>query len=166
MVFAAGQLEQCIADVGRWMSANQLKLNKDKTELLWVGSRHSLSQQGCCLPILQLSSDTTTACDHVRLLGVTLSSDLSLDQHVSTVSAPCFYWLRQLQHSRRSLDAESAATLDYAFVASRIDYCNAVLACAESDDRQVATSVERCGSSGHRHRHEKVPERLLAASSH
>jgi len=41
---AAGQLEQCIADVGHWMSANRLKLNKDKTELLWVGSRHSLSQ--------------------------------------------------------------------------------------------------------------------------
>ena len=39
----------------------------------------------------------------------------------------CFYWLRQL---RRSLDAESAATLVHAFVASRIDYCNAVLACA------------------------------------
>ena len=35
--------------------------------------------------------------------------------------------LRQLRHSRRSLDAESAATLVHAFVASRIDYCNAVL---------------------------------------
>ena len=57
---AAGQLEQCITDVGRWMSANRLKLNKDKTELLWVGSRHSLSQQGCCLPVLQLGSDTIT----------------------------------------------------------------------------------------------------------
>jgi len=87
---AAGELEQCIADVSRWMSANRLKLNKDNTELLWVGSRHSLSQQGCCLPVLQLGSDTITACDHVRLLGVTLSSDPSLDRHVSIVSASCF----------------------------------------------------------------------------
>ena len=60
---SAGQLEQCIADIGRWISANRLKLNKNKTELLWVGSRHSLSQQGCCLPMLQLGSDTITACD-------------------------------------------------------------------------------------------------------
>ena len=148
------------------MSANRLKLNKDKTELLWVGSRHSLSQQGCCLPVLQLGSDTITACDHVRLLGVTLSSDLSLDRYVSIVSASCFYWLRQLRRSRRSLDAESAATLVHAFVASRIDYCNAVLTCTESDDRQVATSVECCGSSGHQHQQEEVRERLLAASSH
>jgi len=49
--------------------------------------------------------------------------------HDSIVSASCFYWLRQLRRSRRSLDAESAVTLVHAFVASRIDYCNAVLAC-------------------------------------
>jgi len=35
--------------------------------------------------------------------------------------------------------------------------------CAESDDRQVATSVERCGSSGQRH---EVRARLVVASSH
>ena len=75
---AADQLEQCIADVGQWMSAKRLKLNTEKTELLWVGSRHSLSQQGCCLPELHLGPDIA-ARDHVRLLGVTLSSDLSLD---------------------------------------------------------------------------------------
>jgi len=40
---AGARLEQCITDVGRWMCANRLKLHADKTELLWVGSRHSLS---------------------------------------------------------------------------------------------------------------------------
>ena len=82
------------------------------------------------LLLLQVLLLTITACNHVCLLGVMLSSDLSLDRHVSIVSASCFYWLRQLWRSRRSLDAESAATLVHAFVASRIDYCNAVLACA------------------------------------
>lgn len=43
MTSSAAQLKRRIADVGHWMSANRLKLNKDKTELLWVGSRHSLS---------------------------------------------------------------------------------------------------------------------------
>jgi len=93
-----------------------------------VGSRHSLSRQGCCLPVLQLGPSSIAARDHVRLLSVTLSSDLSLDRHVSTVSSSGFYWLRQLQRSRHSLDIESAATLVHAFVSSRVDYCNAVLA--------------------------------------
>ena len=38
------------------------------------------------------------------------------------------YWLRQLRRVRRSLDSESAATLVHAFVTSRVDQCNAVLA--------------------------------------
>ena len=50
---AAAQLERCIADVGHWMSANRLKLNTDKTELLWVGSRQPF-------PARLLSSSTTT----------------------------------------------------------------------------------------------------------
>ena len=82
---AAARLKQCIADVGRWMCANRLKLNADKTELLWVGSRHSLSQQDCWLSVLQLGSDSIVARDYVRLLAVTLSSNLSFDRHVSIV---------------------------------------------------------------------------------
>jgi len=125
---AAAQLERRIADVGHWMSANRLKLNTDKTELLLVGSRHCLSQLAGCLPVLQLGPDSIAARDHVRLIGVTISSVLSLDRHVSTVSASGFYWLRQLRCSRCSLDAASMATLVHAFVSSRIDYYNAVLA--------------------------------------
>ena len=35
--------EQCITDINHWMSANRLKLNADKTELLWVGTKYCLS---------------------------------------------------------------------------------------------------------------------------
>ena len=57
-----------------------------------------------------------------------MSSDLSLEKHVSVVSAACFFHLGQIHRVRQSLDAESAATLVHAFVTSHIDYCNAVLA--------------------------------------
>jgi len=42
--------------------------------------------------------------------------------------ASCFYWLRQLRRTRRSLDQKSAATLVHTFVTSRVDYCNTLLA--------------------------------------
>jgi len=51
-----------------------------------------------------------------------MSSDLSLEKHVSAVSATCFFRVRQ------SLDVGSAKTLVQAFVTSCVDYCNAVLA--------------------------------------
>jgi len=40
----------------------------------------------------------------------------------------CFFQLRQLRRVRRSLDRDSSATLIHAFVTSRIDYGNALLA--------------------------------------
>ena len=104
------------------------KLNTDKTELLWTGSRYNISQFQGHGPALELGADTVQPCDHVRLLGVTLSADLSLDRHVSVVRAKSFYWLRQLRRVRRSLDVESAATLVHAFVTSKVDYCNLLLA--------------------------------------
>jgi len=40
----------------------------------------------------------------------------------------CFYWLCQIRRISGSLDTESAKTLVHAFVSSRVDGCNAVLA--------------------------------------
>ena len=40
MTTAGQRLEMCIADVSHWMAANRLKLNADKTELLWAGSKY------------------------------------------------------------------------------------------------------------------------------
>jgi len=78
--------------------------------------------------LLQLGLVIVNLSNHVRVLGVIISSDLSLDQHVSKVCVASFYRLRQLRHIRKSLDSESAATLVHAFVTSRVQYCNAVYA--------------------------------------
>ena len=37
----------CISEVCHWMSANRLKLNTDKTELVWTGSKHNLASASC-----------------------------------------------------------------------------------------------------------------------
>ena len=57
---------------------------------------------------------------YLKLLGVTISSDLSPVKHVSTISSSCFYWLHQIRRIRQSPDAESAKTLVHAFITSRI----------------------------------------------
>ena len=44
------QLEECITEVGHWMSTSHLKLNVDKTEFVWTGYRHNLSLLGGCGP--------------------------------------------------------------------------------------------------------------------
>jgi len=64
----------------------------------------------------------------------------SLDNHVSRICAGCYYRLRQLRRIRRSLDSDSLATLVYAVVNSRIDYCNTVLVGAP---RTVTDKLQR-----------------------
>jgi len=66
---AATRLKECIMDVGRWMSANRLRLNTDKTELLCTGSRHNISQLDGYGPSIQLGADTVLACEVATMCG-------------------------------------------------------------------------------------------------
>ena len=95
---------------------------QDQAPLDWVAT------QPVPIPGQTLGADTVAAHDQVRLLEVTISADLSLDRHVSVVSATSFHSLRQLRRVRHSLDIESTTTLVHAFVTSRLDYCNILLA--------------------------------------
>ena len=65
------------------MSANRLKLNTDKTELVWTGSKYNLASAGCSNLSLTLGGDVISPSDHVRLLGVTDMSLMSAS-HVSS----------------------------------------------------------------------------------
>jgi len=77
---------------------------------------------------LTLGNDVIPVAESVRVLGVVITPDLWLDKHVTAVSAKCFFQLQQLRPVCRSLDYASVATLVHAFVTSRVDYCNCLLA--------------------------------------
>jgi len=83
---------QSVAEISR-----HSVLSGGKTDSIM--SRHSISQLHGHGPSIQLGADIVPACDHVRLLGVIISADLSLDRHVSVVSSASFYWLQQLRQS-------------------------------------------------------------------
>jgi len=54
MTTAGRRLKMCITDVNHWMAANRLKLNADKTELLWADSKHGSTLLGSSGPPLRL----------------------------------------------------------------------------------------------------------------
>ena len=64
---------------------NRLKLNADKTELLWTGFNYGSASLGSSGPPIQLGDEVITASDHVRPLGVTISSDLNPEKHTSVI---------------------------------------------------------------------------------
>ena len=42
---ATTRLAECIERLDRWMGQNGLKLNAEKTQLIWLGSRHPLANK-------------------------------------------------------------------------------------------------------------------------
>ena len=66
--------------------------------------------------------------DSVRDLGVIVNNKLSMRVHISKISSTCFFHLRRLRKLRPLIDTASAQRFVSAFILSRVDYCNAVLA--------------------------------------
>ena len=64
-------LEQCITASSQWMSANRLKLNADKTELMWAGTKYTVASLLHNRDLnLTIETDTVAVADAVRVLGV------------------------------------------------------------------------------------------------
>ena len=122
---ASTRLLKCVAEIDQWQSSNRLKLNADKTEFIWLGTRQQLAKVS--VTPLEIKGQFITPVSEVRDLGVVIDRELSMEAHVGHVVRNCFYQLRQLRTIRRSLTLEARRTLVTAFIASRIDYCNAVL---------------------------------------
>ncbi len=123
---AVEQLKHCIQEIGDWMKSNRLKLNADKTQFMWLGTRQQLAKLKVRSLVLEGASINIS--NTAKNLGVTLDSELTMHEHVPSVARSCFYQLRQLRSIRSTLTRDAALTLVHAFVTARVDYCNSVLA--------------------------------------
>jgi hypothetical protein len=118
------RLIPCIAEINTWMSSNRLKMNNDKTQIIWLGTRQRLAAT-TQMPLLIDGTEIVPALS-VRNLGVLIDNELTLESHVNNVVRSCFHHLRQLRFVRRSLTRPARAALVHSFVLNRVDYCNAV----------------------------------------
>jgi len=91
---AVSKLSACVAHLHRWLSANRLRLNPAKTQIMWLGSSQQLMKVDIRdIPILTTTVQVT---DTARDLGVVIDSQLSLAAHVSALSRSGYYQLRQI----------------------------------------------------------------------
>ena len=118
---------ECISDLKVWMTQNKLQLNDEKTELLLACPKKFLNHPS--LPtFLEIGNTTVPFSSSVRSLGVTLDPTLSFQQHISNVCRSAYLELRKISSVRHLLSAEATTTLVCAFIFSKLDYCNSLLA--------------------------------------
>ena len=99
----------------------------EKTEMILMSPRTLAISSSLPLSVSLLGSDIPLS-SSVRNLGVTLDNTLSYEQHVNNVCRLCSYEIRRIASIRHILSVDATKTLLCAFVLSRLDYCNALLA--------------------------------------
>ena len=119
-------MQSCISDVKDWATANMLKINDNKTELMLVTSKRTKHLHN--LPTsITIGSAQITFKQSVKNLSFTLDCHLDMNAHVSNIARTYYFELRRLAFFRRFLTSTATATLVSAFVSSRIDYCSSLL---------------------------------------
>jgi len=89
----AVRISACLTDISQWMSAHHLRINPDKTELLFLPGKGSPTHDLTITFNSFVLAPTLTA----RNLGVTLYSQLSLTANIIATARSCRYML----HIRR-----------------------------------------------------------------
>ena len=137
------KLQNCVESKHEWCRSRRLQLNPAKTERIWFGSKASLKKTDHLDLNLYIGADVIKPVGVVRDLGVFLDVELNMDQHVKTVVRSCFFHLRRLKSVGRILGREVTLGLVSAFMTTRLDYCNSVLAGPSGVNRSTSTSPER-----------------------
>ena len=116
-------MQLCISDVNAWATANMLKLNDSRTELMLVTSKRTKHLHNLPTSITMGNAIKQS----VEILGLALDCHLNKNAHVSNIARTCYFELRRLASIRRFLTSTATATFVSAFVLSRIDYCISLL---------------------------------------
>ena len=127
-----------INDINHWSQSCKLKLNAQKSEVIWLGTRQQLAKLSQADMTLQLPDGRLISQSTVRNLGAQLDSELNFDVQARHCVKSCYYHLRRISQIKRYVDQDCLRNL----VTSRLDYCNslyterlyspAALTCSES----------------------------------
>ena len=118
------KLETCINAIKLWSTANDLKLNDDKTEFLHISSRFRNSSP---LKHVQICDSLIEPVKSARNLGVIVQNDLKMDVFVKNICRSASFALYRIGQIRKFLDRKSTEMLVHAFITCRLDQCNSLL---------------------------------------
>ena len=106
------------------MALNKLKLNKDKTELLYLYSKHNPQQS---LPSIRFGQDIIPPSQFARNIGVIFDSTMTMLPHISSICKSASYHLRNISRIRKFLSTKTTEILVHAFVSSKLHHYTSLL---------------------------------------
>ena len=122
----AKKLEACLFDISTWMSANILKLNEEKIELIIFNPKLQVRINEKFR--LQVRNNTVSVASSVKNLGLYFDTSLTMERQVNAISKTCYYHIRSfIRHIRRYITLDACKTLAHTLITSLLDYGNGLL---------------------------------------
>ena len=98
------QLEGCIEEIHKWMSANMLKLNDDKTKFIMFGTKHQLSKTKSASTIMTIINTKVQSADHIHNLGFFMDNTLKNQVHINNLTSSTFNQMLNIRRICSKLD--------------------------------------------------------------
>ena len=134
-----------LESVVRWVDANKLRLNVNKTQMLLMSRKRreqELEQVG-----VRVGDQEIGRSRKVKCLGVVIDEGLKWHEHIGEVRRKCFAGLAKLRSLKDVLPASTKLKLYNAVVLPYLDYCSVVW---HECTVQLSEKVERIQKSGMR----------------
>ena len=139
-------LDSRLEAIVKWSQSNFLKLNDQKPDVVVFGNKHKL-------PLMKdiritIGGSTMNSSSQARNIGVIFDSTLSMTNHISTICRTAYMHLHNISRIRRYITPEATKSLVHAFIMSRLDYGNALLAGLPLEHTRNSSSEYRTSLPG------------------
>ena len=120
------RLNLIMTTVTDWMNSRRLKINVDKTKLIFFPTASTKSHIVENFNFFDFQAQRIHPSTEVKILGFTLDSDLSLKSQIDLVMKKCNFALFNLKNVRDFIPRKVFIAVVQSEILSRIDYCNAL----------------------------------------
>ena len=119
------RIECKLDEVKTWMSANRLKMNDGKTEIIFFGTKANLEKIETTE--VRIGNDFITPSPFVKYLGAWLDNTLSMKKFISEKCKIAHLNIHNIKTIRKCIDETTCKTLMHTLVLSHLDYSNVIL---------------------------------------
>ena len=103
-----------------WFLRNGLQLNANKSQVMILGITPAQLRSAAAVSVVDVTVTTLPVSSQLKSLGVIIDSHMRFDSHVGAVVRACNYHTRALRHVRKHLTTETAQTIVWSVILSRI----------------------------------------------
>ena len=129
MIYASGdsvsevqlQLQSCLMIISKWYRKNRLKINSDKSKVMFVGSKAQLKLLNVDEFRLNYEGMPLELVENAKYLDMSINSDISWDFHVQRLCQNLYYHLSLLRRLRRIFPKELLLQVYKSYIQPRLD---------------------------------------------